>query len=144
VYFKKENRGGNIIYCKRSFLILHYMAKALLSWLVALMVPVLYAGGVYLLFNLKMLGQTSTVTVMFVSFLLGVPFGMGYLTVALSDMEQVRSKTYCGMAPWIPVFIFMGLTFIARWVDIADLSCLAAGIFHCGFSYRHPKTQVCG
>jgi hypothetical protein len=110
------------------------MAKALLSWLVALMVPVLYAGGVYLLFNLKMLGQTSTVTVMFVSFLLGVPFGMGYLTVALSDMEQVQSKTYCSMAPWISVFIFMGLTFMWKieglgcWLMICPIWLLVSSI----------------
>lgn len=93
--------------------------RTIQSWLIALAVPVLYAVLLRWLFD-KDLMKDLPVSLMSVSFLGGVPVGIGYLTIRLSDIKQVQKLSYCAFAPWVPVFVFMGITILAK---IEGLAC---------------------
>lgn len=85
--------------------------RTIISWLIALTVPVAYAVIARILFDNHLLPEIP-LSVMSISFLGMVPYGIGYLTVALSDMKQVQSPGYCIAAPWAPVFVFMVITLV--------------------------------
>ncbi|MBD1391906.1 hypothetical protein IDJ76_02220 [Mucilaginibacter sp. ZB1P21] len=85
---------------------------------------------------------SSLYAVMSVSFLLLVPFGVGALTIYLSDTSKVRSISYRVFMPWVPILAFLVLTLlfniegVACWIMIlpvflAAATCggLAAGYF---------------
>lgn len=102
------------------------MKRTIQSWLIALTIPVAYALITRIIFDTK-LWTDLPLTVMSISFLFGVPYGIGYLTVVLSDRKQVQNPNYCMYAPWVPVFVFMGLTLIwkiegfACWIMILPI-----------------------
>lgn len=80
------------------------MNKKLKTWLLILLLPVAYALLVRFVFGLWFLRYTFTV--MSASFLLGLPFGVGYLTIFLSPIERVRSWSYRIFAPMVPILAF--------------------------------------
>lgn len=86
------------------------MNKKLKTWLIILLVPVAYALVVRFVFGMWFFHYVFTV--MSVSFLLGLPFGVGYLTVLLSPMESVRLRSYRILAPMVPIFAFFLLTLL--------------------------------
>ena len=84
------------------------MNKKLKTWLLILSIPIAYALLVRFVFGLWFLRYTFTV--MSVSFLLGLPFGVGYLTIFLSPVESVRSYAYRIVAPMLPIIVFFIFT----------------------------------
>jgi hypothetical protein len=49
---------------------------------------------------------------MSISFIFLLPFGVGALTIALSNAERVKRFTYRFFVPWIPILGFLGLTIL--------------------------------
>jgi len=94
------------------------MKRTVLSWLIALSIPVIYAVSARIFFDSNLMQRFTPV--MSLSFLVGVPLVMGYLTVALSDREKAEKVKYCFFAPWVPVLAFMGLTIL---FGIEGLAC---------------------
>jgi hypothetical protein len=88
------------------------MNSQLKSWLIALWVAVTYALVMRVFFGLSIF--RDFLAVMSLSFFIAVPFGIGYLTILLSDIENVKRRSYCIMAPWIPIFLFLILTLIIK------------------------------
>lgn len=88
------------------------MKRTTLSWLISLLIPVIFAGATRILFDLNLFQRFTAV--MSLSFLVGVPFVMGYLTVALSERAKIESVSFCLFEPWIPVLIFMGITIVFK------------------------------
>jgi len=84
------------------------MNKKLKTWLLILSIPIAYALLVRFVFGLWFLRYTFTV--MSVSFLLGLPFGVGFLTIFLSPVESVRSYAYRIVAPMLPIIVFFIFT----------------------------------
>ncbi len=58
--------------------------------------------------------NTIRYSVMSLTFFITVPFGMGYLTIFLSDIEDVKSRSYRICAPWFPVLIFLAVTLVIK------------------------------
>jgi hypothetical protein len=48
--------------------------------------------------------------VMSLSFLILVPYGIGYLTVWFLPKSDISSKWYCALIPWLPVVLLMFIT----------------------------------
>ncbi|MBN9379764.1 MAG: hypothetical protein J0H74_03300 [Chitinophagaceae bacterium] len=84
------------------------MNPKLRTWLIILSIPVAYALVIRFFFGIWFFRYAFTV--MSVSFLLGLPFGVGYLTILLSPMESVRSWVYRIVAPMLPIIVFFMLT----------------------------------
>ncbi|WP_431211929.1 hypothetical protein ACQ86N_40115 [Puia sp. P3] len=95
------------------------MMRTIQSWLIAITIPVLYAVLLRWLFDNDLMGAFP-IALMSISFLGGVPFGVGYLTIYLSDIEKVQNKKYCAMAPWVPMVVFMIITLV--W-QVEGLAC---------------------
>lgn len=115
--------------------------------------PVGYALLMWLLFDLHPL--RDFLTLMSISFLFGVPFGIGYLTIFFSSVETVKSITYRWMAPWIPIFAFLLVTMVfdleglACWIMIlpvflfsASMGGLVAGRYKLRRNDRRDKLRV--
>ncbi|HEY6902293.1 MAG TPA: hypothetical protein VI233_16670 [Puia sp.] len=100
-------------------------------WLTILAVPVAYALFARLLFGIN---PSVLPTVMSVSFLAGVPFGVGYLTIMISSPAKARSNTYCILMPWVPLYAFMGVTLAfgiegaGCWIMIMPIWMIASSI----------------
>ncbi|MEZ4990257.1 MAG: hypothetical protein R2824_07590 [Saprospiraceae bacterium] len=82
------------------------MQKRLLF--VAIGIPTLYALALRLLFGIETWDELFSV--MTRTFLIGLPFVMGALTVYFSPREKVESMLYRLFVPWIPVFLFFLIT----------------------------------
>lgn len=89
-------------------LIQFYFKKNAGRFFVNILVPVFVALLFHYIFRqdyfLNLLG------VMTVGFLFGVPMLMGALTVMLSKREDVESRTFCALMPWVNIVVFMILT----------------------------------
>ena len=101
-------------------------------WSIILAIPVLYALAMRFGFGLSIL--EDFVAVMSLGFLLGVPFGIGYLTVILSPWEYVKRRGYPALAPWAPIFLFLWITLLlaiegwACWLMILPVFLLFASL----------------
>ena len=84
------------------------MKRPLRSLIIALAIPLAYALLVRLLFGLDPI--KDFLTVMSLSFFITVPFGIGYLTVTILPLEQIRRRRYQVLAPWAPVILFLLFT----------------------------------
>lgn len=78
--------------------------------LIVIGLPVAFAFLIRLLFGVEEWG--SLFTVMTISFLFFLPFGVGALTIYLSSDENVENRGYRILAPWIPILIFFVLTLL--------------------------------
>ncbi|HEY4110691.1 MAG TPA: hypothetical protein VGM48_16850, partial [Puia sp.] len=98
------------------------MNPNLKRWLLLIGLPLVYALGMWLLFDLNPFQHVAQV--MSVGFLFGVPFGIGYLTIFFSPIHLVKKRGYRAMAPWLPIIAFLfvttllGLEGFACWIMI--------------------------
>jgi hypothetical protein len=76
--------------------------------LIIIAIPVGYALMMRVIFGLDIV--KDFVQVMSITFLLSVPFAIGFLTVVLSPRKEARQLNYAAMAPWIPIGIFFLVT----------------------------------
>ncbi|QKJ32175.1 hypothetical protein HQ865_21220 [Mucilaginibacter mali] len=72
----------------------------------------LIAFAAFLIYTLFTTAPENLYTVMSISFLFGLPFGVGALVIYLSDIEKVRSLNYRIFAPWVAVGVFLLATLL--------------------------------
>jgi hypothetical protein len=108
------------------------MKKNWIPWLIAVPIAVAYALLVRLMFDMEVFKHFSAV--MSLSFFITTPFAMGYLTVAFSPLEKVRSRKYRVLVPWVPIGLFLWITLMfniegwACWLMILPLFLIFASI----------------
>jgi len=89
------------------------------------------------------------------SFFIGLPYGVGALTIGLSPVEWVRSLAYRIFAPWVPILLFLVITLALSiegwgcWLMVlpiflvcASLGGLTAGYFKLRKSDRANKLNL--
>lgn len=74
-----------------------------------ILVPLVFATLTRLIFGIEAL--ESIYGVMTFAFLVGVPVGIGVLTVYFSPMEKAENTTYAFFIPWLSVLFFFIVTF---------------------------------
>ncbi|HEV2479772.1 MAG TPA: hypothetical protein VGS79_08900 [Puia sp.] len=108
------------------------MKRSWKPWVLSIAIPAAYALLMRVLFGLDPIRHFAAV--MSISFFITVPFAIGYMTIAFSSLEKVRKPGYRIMAPWIPIFIFLGLTLMlaiegwACWLMILPVFLIFASI----------------
>ena len=125
------------------------MNPRLRAWLILLATPVAYALMLRLVFDLSIFRNFAAV--MSLTFLISVPFGIGFLTISLAPIHKVRKIGYRIFIPWIPIFLFFLITLAfsiegwACWLMImpvffilASLGGLTAGYYKIK---RHDRSQ---
>lgn len=97
--------------------------------LLAAIVALGFALLMYKVFSIDTLFSLMTL-----SFLLGIPFGVGMVTIYFSSIEWVQKSGYRFFAPWVPVIMFMGFTLCfsmegwACWLMILPFFLLASSL----------------
>jgi hypothetical protein len=81
-------------------------------------VPVGYALLMRVIFGLDIIKDFTRV--MTITFLLAVPFIVGFLTVALSPRKDAIRISYAVLAPWVPIGVFFVVTLL---LAIEGLAC---------------------
>jgi hypothetical protein len=87
----------------------------------------------------------SLFSLMTLSFILGLPFLVGYITVYICSVETVRKRAAAFFIPFIPIFAFFCLTLFfsiegwACWLMIMPMFLIMAGLG--GLMARHYKTK---
>ncbi|MBK8144707.1 MAG: hypothetical protein IPK62_06725 [Bacteroidetes bacterium] len=95
-------------------------------------IPVVYALLLRLFFGIHT--WADIFKVMSLSFLVCLPFIVGALTIYFSAIEKVRKWAYRLFIPWIPIFIFFGITLAfqiegwACWLMVLPLFLVAASV----------------
>src|SRR5581483_974735 len=84
-----------------------------LPLLIIIGIPVLYGLIYRLWFDSDFL--SSFVTVMSIGFLLGIPFGIGVLTMVFSPVEKVKSYKYQVFMPWLSIGVLLVITIAFTW-----------------------------
>jgi len=120
----------------------------------AILVPVLFGLILRLVFGLE--AFADFLAVMSVTFLFFLPFGIGVLTILISHIENVRSKSYQALMPWLPILILFILTIILDiegwgcWIMLlplclflSSLGGLTAGYFRLKRHDRKNRLQIC-
>ena len=82
------------------------------KWLTILSIPLAYALILRYIFGLNIVRDFTSV--MTISFLIGVPFGIGYLAILLSPLENVRKRPYVLLVSMLPVFLFLFITLLLK------------------------------
>jgi len=116
------------------------MKQKLTKAMIVLGVPVLYAFVLRFVFDIDIFQNFAAV--MSLTFFISLPFGVGLLTITLSDVKKVQSLRYRIFQPWIPILVFFLLTLLlsiegwACWLMmlpvflvLASLGGLTAGYF---------------
>ncbi|NLR64492.1 hypothetical protein HGH92_09270 [Chitinophaga varians] len=105
-------------------------------------IPLVFALFMYAWFNKA---SDGFFVVMGLAFLVGIPLGVGVLTIYLSPREKVKSLTYRVMMPWVPLLFFFLITLLfawegwACWLMAAPLFMVASSIG--GLSAAHYKLK---
>jgi len=100
--------------------------------LIILGIPVVFGLATRLLFDAG--SWNALFSVMSVSFILLVPFGIGVLTIYLSSVELVKSWGYRICMPWVPIFGLLILTLLlsvegwACWLMVLPIFLIAASL----------------
>ena len=76
--------------------------------LIILAIPLLFGMVMRLCFDVT--DWNSLLSVMSISFLFLVPFGIGALTIYLSSVELAKGWGYRICMPWVPIFALMAIT----------------------------------
>src|SRR4051812_32678665 len=106
--------------------------RKLIKTLIILGIPVLFAFGMRGMFGLR--NWEALYSVMSITFIFLVPFGIGALCIALSGVEKVKSAAYRIFFPWVPILLFFFLTLafsiegFACWIMILPLFLIAASL----------------
>lgn len=101
-------------------------------WVIVLAAPVVYALFARLLFGSDFTELAAPV--MSISFLVLVPFVVGFLTVMISPPAKARSTRYCIFLPWVPLYAFMSVTLVFKiegagcWIMIMPIWMIASSI----------------
>lgn len=109
------------------------------SWVMILVIPVIYALVLRFAFGEFILRYLFNV--MTIGFLVGVPFGMGYLAVRLSPVEWIKRRRRRILISMAPIFIFLFITIgfsiegWACWIMILPIF-LAISVFGGGVAAR--------
>lgn len=120
-------------------------AKNFLRIIAITLIPVCVALLYHLLFSYNALDDLYGV--MTVSFLFGVPMGLGALTIFLSRVEHVKSRAYRIMMPWLVVVIFMIVTLFFKtegwgcWVMALPLFMLMSSVGGMIAGHYHLKDK---
>lgn len=110
------------------------MNKKIISTIIAIGIPVVYAILVRMAFGMRLKTWDDYFQVMSTTFLFLLPTIIGALTVYLSSQEKTKSITYRIFTPWVPVLLFLILTLAwgiegwACWIMILPVFLLAASI----------------
>src|SRR4051794_39849039 len=78
--------------------------------LVTIAAPVAYALMLRWIIDFDIISHFTTV--MSITFFVSLPFGVGVLTIAVSDIEKVKSIPYRIFNPWVPIGCFFALTIL--------------------------------
>jgi hypothetical protein len=108
------------------------------------------AGGCALAFLIYGIFTTrnlagSLFSLMTISFLIGLPFLVGYITVYLCSVDTVRKRAAAFFIPFIPIFAFFLITLLlsiegwACWLMILPIFLILAGLG--GVTARHYKIK---
>ncbi len=106
--------------------------QKLYTLLKVIALPTLYAIVLRLFFGVKTWSELFDV--MSLSFLFCLPTIVGALTVYFSPVEKTRKLVYRILAPWVPIFIFLGVTLLvalegwACWLMVLPLFLIAASL----------------
>lgn len=99
---------------------------------VAVLIAVVFAFILHAVFSVHRLD--AIYSVMTITFLLGLPFGMGYLTVYLCKNEFIEYASSAFFIPFAPIFIFFLLTLFlniegaACWLMILPIFLILSGL----------------
>ncbi len=94
--------------------------------------PVCYALFLRILFGLHIVDNLFSI--MSISFLFVGPLVMGVLTTYFADKKDLANKTYIFLVPWIPLYIFFGMTILLKlegwacWIMVLPVFMLASSI----------------
>lgn len=100
--------------------------------LIAIGIATLFALAIRLFFGVE--GWRELYSVMSVTFLACLPTIVGAITVYFSPIEKAQKVSYKIFAPWIPIFLFFGITLLfylegwACWIMVLPLFLGAASI----------------
>jgi hypothetical protein len=87
----------------------------------------------------------SLFSLMTLSFIVGLPFAVGYLTVYICSVETVKKRVAAFFIPFIPIFAFFLITILfnmegwACWLMILPIFLILAGLG--GLTARHYKIK---
>ncbi len=102
------------------------------KWLIAIVVPILFAFLVRVLFGVD--GWQKLYPVMGLAFIFLLPVGVGALTIYLSEITRVEKFVYRFFMPWVPIFGFFVLTLVLKvegwacWLMILPIFLLASSV----------------
>jgi len=85
-----------------------FMRSRSKTWLMILLIPAAYALLLRLVFGIYVFHYLFSV--MSIGFLVGLPFGMGYLAIRLSPLEWIKRPTYRILMSMAPIFVFLFIT----------------------------------
>lgn len=86
------------------------MSETLKRLLLIVGLPTLFALLSYAIFRTDSLN--GLFTIMSISFIFLVPFGIGMLTIYFSNIEKVKSLSYRLMMPWVVIMVFFFITML--------------------------------
>ncbi|PTQ99557.1 uncharacterized protein (TIGR01777 family) [Mucilaginibacter yixingensis] len=138
VQISAAERGGGSMYGEN--LNHHHIMKKLI---IALVAALAFAFALYFLFDLK--SFSGLFAIMSVAFLLGVPFGIGLITIYLVPIDKIHSRTYCFFFAWVPILLFLALTLVlsvegwACWLMILPVFLLLSSLG--GLTARHFRLK---
>lgn len=113
------------------------------QYIIAVAVAVFVSLIIHRVFTSDGLG--GLFAVMSVTFLIGLPYAVGYLTVYLCKTETIESSAKAFFIPFVPMFIFFLITLffslegIACWIMIMPIFLIVAGLG--GITARHFKLK---
>lgn len=111
-----------------------------------LIFPVAVAFTFYLIFGVN--SWNDLWSVMTLSFIAGLPYLVGVITIYFSDLERIKPLSYRVTAPWVPITAFFFITLIfslegfACWIMILPLFMFFASLggITCGY-FRLKKIK---
>ncbi|MGX5816686.1 SRPBCC family protein [Chitinophaga lutea] len=121
------------------------MSRKSLKWLLVIGAPLLFALAAWYIFDE---GSGGWVSLMALSFIVGMPYAVGALLVALLPEEKLVSRRYAVCYPWIPLGVFLFITLLAEWegwacwIMVMPLFMIAASLGGLAARYirRHNKS----
>jgi len=109
----------------------------------AILVAIVFAFIVRGLFGIKSLDELYSV--MTLTFLIGLPFAVGYITVFFCKLDTIRSRSAAFFISFIPIFgfllltLFWGIEGLACWAMIMPLFLVISGLG--GLTCRHFRLR---
>lgn len=124
------------------------MNSKIKNLIIAIGIPTVYAMILRFIFGIR---WNELFDVMSISFLVCLPFIVGFLSIYFSKIEIIQKTAYTFFFPWIPIFVFFVLTLIlawegwACWLMVLPLFLLASsigGLIARYLKLRRPKNNL--